>query len=89
MSDCIIELQVQSVAETLDAAREALAGYGGRLKGDSKSGEILAKTPVGDVEGVYRVANESLTIRVTKKPRLAPCKAIRKVVTVFFEQLPV
>jgi hypothetical protein len=87
LSDCIIEIPINSVTETLDAARKALEGYGGRLLGDSTSGELHAKTPVGDIEAKYAVANELLTIRVIKKPRLAPCKAVRKVITLFFEQL--
>lgn len=88
MSDCIIELPIESASATLAAARDGLASYGGRLEGDDESGELHAKTPVGDIHAVYGVAAGLLTIRVTKKPRLAPCKAIRKVITAFFEQLP-
>ena len=87
MADCIIETPVSSPEHTLNAARKALEAYGGTLTGDLESGELVAKTPVGELVGNYTVTGELLTIRIVKNPRLAPTAVVRSVVANFFAGL--
>lgn len=80
-----IETRVASPETTLNAARVELERHGGSLTGDLTAGDIVAKTPVGDVIGRYTVEGDLLTVHIVEKPRLAPGKVLRGVVAKFFE----
>ena len=87
MPDKPIQIAISSPKRTLDAARKALEKYGGGLTGDLDSGDVVAKTPVGDVVGRYTVDGDTLTIHIDRKPRLAPSGVVRNIVTHFFDNL--
>jgi hypothetical protein len=87
IAECIIERAISWPERTLDAARAALEERGGALTGDLESGEILAKTPVGDVVGRSAIADGLLTIQIVRKPRLTPSGLVRSVVSHVFASL--
>ncbi len=87
VTESTIKTVISSPERTIEAAREALEKRGGSLIGDLESGELVAKTPVGDVVGRYAVEGGLLTVQIVRKPRLAPSAVVRSVVASFFANL--
>jgi hypothetical protein len=60
----------------IQEAKKRLKLHGGGLMGDDQSGTFHVK----GVEGDYDIQNNTLVIRITKKPRLRPLWLVKKIV---------
>ena len=60
-------------------AKAAIEKAGGKVYGDEQAGEFSGKTPLGKIEGTYRIANGVLRVCLDKKPALIPERKIRDI----------
>ena len=56
----------------------ALKEHGGSVKGDKDGGAIEVSSPLGAVEGTYRVEGRNIRIELTRKPFLVPASKIEE-----------
>ncbi len=76
------EIRVPGDIEALLADVKRKADEEGLLfQGDASAGRFSGK----GVSGIYQTAGDRLTIRITEKPWILPCKAIESRFRTFFE----
>ena len=77
MSNCNFSIAFTGNAnDIVTKTRESITKAGGKFEGDATSGSVFMATPVGDVEGTYTIAGQTLDIDITKKPMFVPCNLI-------------
>ena len=59
-------------------ARKEIQAAGGSFSGDESQGGFQAKTPLGSIQGTYRVLDQQIALAITKKPFLISCSRIQK-----------
>jgi hypothetical protein len=76
---CQFTFPITSTAESLvNRAQRAIEGAGGSFTGNSTEGNFKAQTPLGSIEGSYKVEGQQILLSVTKKPFLLSCSRIEK-----------
>ncbi len=77
MSNCNFSITFTgSATDIVTKTRESITKAGGKFDGDATSGSVFMATPVGDVEGTYNIAGQTLDIEIAKKPMFVPCNLI-------------
>lgn len=62
----------------LSRAQEAIETAGGTFSGNAVEGVFRAKTPIGSIQGTYRLLGQQVVLAITKKPFLLSCARIEK-----------
>ena len=75
-------IEVADISAAMEKAQTALQKYGGTLKGDDTAGHYTSN----GVEGSYTVDGNKITIKVDKKPFIAPEGLVRSTVEKFFRE---
>lgn len=70
------ETLIKRVQQEIEKAR-------GAFNGDSMQGNFEVKTPLGSIEGDYRIAGQEISIAITDKPFFISCERIEKELTGF------
>ena len=79
MASCKFELRLTKEPESLFArAKKAVEYYNVQFDGDINGGRFSLDIWAGSIEGFYSFNNEMLTVNLTKKPILLPCKVIEE-----------
>ncbi|MEO5341957.1 MAG: hypothetical protein H7842_01230 [Gammaproteobacteria bacterium SHHR-1] len=83
----MIQLAVKGKLEhTLARVERAVLDQGGQFQGDSRAGTFSGKTPLGEVQGEYRVSDGQICIRILRKPSMVPLGMIEKQIRAFFAE---
>lgn len=67
-----------SADNLIGRARNEIQNAGGSFAGDMSHGNFEVKTPLGMVRGTYRMAENSISIAISKKPLLVSCSRIER-----------
>ncbi|MCW3080905.1 hypothetical protein [Segetibacter sp.] len=76
---CQFSIPFSGDAESLiKRAKQEIEKVGGNLMGDGTQGSFEGKTPIGSIEGSYRVEGQQISFNITDKPFLLSCSRIEK-----------
>ena len=59
-------------------AKQGVQQVGGTFNGNSSDGTFMVKTVLGTIAGSYKIAEQQLTMSITRKPFLLSCNRIEK-----------
>jgi len=77
MAECSFNFNIESnPAEIINKVKSKIENEGGSFTGDENEGNFNLPTPVGAIEGNYKVSDNELKIDITKKPMMLPCSMI-------------
>ncbi len=65
--------------------QSGIEGQGGMITGDAVAGSFLIPSPVGQINGSYRIASNIITVDISDKPFLLGCKTIESFVRDFIK----
>jgi hypothetical protein len=72
------------VADVLQDARRRAAAKGGAITGDDAAGAFSGATPIGSIEGTYRVSGRTVELEITQKPMILGMALIEQKLREFF-----
>jgi hypothetical protein len=72
------------VPGTIARVQALIVREGGTFAGDAMAGRFASPTPVGQVEGRYKVQGAVIRITITSKPMVAPCGVIESRIRGYF-----
>ena len=75
-----------SASDLVVKLREKVEGADGTFNGDTSSGNYLVPTPLGKIEGTYKINAQIISVVITKKPIVISCHAIETFVQKEIEQ---
>ena len=79
MAKCEFHYPFSGSAETLVSRIDGvIKGAQGSFEGDGSIGFFSVPTPLGTIEGSYRIDSQTMHIAVTRKPVFLPCNAIQQ-----------
>jgi hypothetical protein len=79
---CQFNIAFSGDAESLiKRAKLEIQKAGGNLVGDATQGNFEGKTPIGAIEGSYRVEGQQISFNITDKPFFLSCSKIEKELT--------
>jgi hypothetical protein len=72
------------IADVLKDARKRAAAKGGSVTGDDAAGAFSGATPLGAIEGTYRVSGRTVELEITQKPMILGLALIEQKLREFF-----
>lgn len=66
----------EPVEQLIDKAQKAIISAKGTFEGDLEKGEFIIPTPIGKIEGNYKVQGASIAFEITDKPMILGCDRI-------------
>ncbi|MBN1262554.1 MAG: hypothetical protein JXB35_17870 [Anaerolineae bacterium] len=92
MAKCTIEIEIKgNVKDLLAQTRKAIENAGGKFEGNEKKGEFSVGTPVGPIEGEYKVragtasTKGAVELSITDKPFFVSCDMIEQELRKYME----
>jgi hypothetical protein len=77
MSECSFKFKIEAApAETIKKVKTKIEEEGGNFNGDENKGNFSLPTPIGEIEGGYKVTADELKIDIYKKPSFIPCSML-------------
>lgn len=78
MAKCNYQFPFDCTSEELYSKMKALIEQkGGSIHGDAVQGTISFDVPIfGNINGIYSIANQEISIEILEKPFLVSCKKI-------------
>lgn len=76
-----------NIAAVLENARFRTIESAGSFEGDMRSGTFSGNaSALGTVKGEYKVSGNEVTIKITSKPFIVPCKVLESKIRDYFRQ---
>lgn len=63
--------------EMVAKAKKVIDAAGGQFQGDSRAGDFIVPTPLGEIDGSYTVDGKIVQFNIPKKPVLVACNTIK------------
>ena len=77
MAECSFKFKIETnPVETINKVKTKIEQEGGTFNGDENEGTFSLPTPLGVIEGSYKVTTDELKIDITKKPAFLPCSML-------------
>ncbi len=78
---CSFTIDFTTTAATVaDNMKTKISANEGTFTGDATSGTFAVPTPVGEIDGNYRIISQQVTFEITNKPFFLPCGQIENYV---------
>jgi len=77
--------QTQPIEQLIDKAKNAIVSAKGTFEGDMEKGKFALSTPVGKIEGNYKVQPDSIVFEITDKPMMLACSMIENQLKKYLE----
>ncbi len=77
MAECSFSFNLEvDQKQIIQTVKSKIEQEGGTFTEDASNGNFLLPTPVGEVEGSFKITGNQLNIDIIKKPAFLPCSLI-------------